>query len=138
MNEYERDRITNEALSDLSFRNSLIALGLDPRRDITHGTIGAIGFDINRNTANSVLDARKGYVLTGHAEQGGRFMWGSYNYWAANGEASYYLTLGNRAVFAQKLNIGGVEPARGLDLNVPFSKRLFLGGATSIRGWGRY
>jgi outer membrane protein assembly factor BamA len=86
INEYERSRITNEALSDLSFRNSLIALGLDPRRDITQGTVGAIGFDFNRNTTNNLLDARKGYLFNVHAEQAGRLMWGSYNYWAANGE----------------------------------------------------
>ena len=138
INEYTRDRITLEALQDLQFRNSLIALGLDPRRDITQGTVGAIGFDINRNTTNSLLDARKGYMMTAHLEQAGRLMWGSYNYFAANGEARYYLPIGNTFVFANKVNIGGVGPQDGLDANVPFQKRLFLGGATSIRGWGRY
>jgi outer membrane protein assembly factor BamA len=138
INEYERSRITNEALSDLSFRNSLIALGLDPRRDITQGTVGAIGFDFNRNTTNNLLDARKGYLFNVHAEQAGRLMWGSYNYWAANGEARFYVPVGNLFVFAQKMNVGGLEPQSGLDANIPFFKRLFLGGATSIRGWGRY
>jgi outer membrane protein assembly complex protein YaeT len=138
INEYERSRITNEALSDLTFRNSLIALGLDPRRDVTQGSVAAIGFDINRNTTNSLLDARKGYMMTAHVEQAGRPMWGVYDYLAANGEVRYYLPIGNTFVFANKLNIGGVEPQDGLDANVPFQKRLFLGGATSIRGWGRY
>ena len=138
INEYERSRITNEALSDLTFRNSLIALGLDPRRDITQGTVGAIGFDFNRNTTNNLLDARKGYLFNVHGEQAGRLMWGSYNYWAANGEGRFYVPVGNLFVFAQKVNIGGLEPQNGLDANIPFFKRLFLGGATSIRGWGRY
>ena len=138
INEYTRDRITLAALQDLRFRNSLIALGLDPRRDITQGTVGAIGFDVNRNTTNNLLDARKGYMMTAHLEQAGRLMWGSYNYWAANGEARYYLPIGNAFVFAQKVNIGGVAPQNGEDANVPFHKRLFLGGATSVRGWGRY
>jgi outer membrane translocation and assembly module TamA len=53
-------------------------------------------------------------------------------------EGRYFHTLGNRAVFAQKVNFGGIRPSSLLDANVPFHKRLFLGGATSVRGWGRY
>jgi outer membrane protein insertion porin family len=36
------------------------------------------------------------------------------------------------------MQLGTIHPV-GLDqVNVPFSKKYFLGGATSIRGWGRY
>jgi outer membrane translocation and assembly module TamA len=41
-------------------------------------------------------------------------------------------------VFASRLQIGNIRPFGNAQTNVPFSKRYFLGGATSIRGWGRY
>ena len=31
-----------------------------------------------------------------------------------------------------------IDPTDDVDANVPFHKRFFLGGATSIRGWGRF
>src|SRR5262249_18411056 len=39
---------------------------------------------------------------------------------------------------ASRVQLGNIRPV-GQDLtNVPFSKKYFLGGATSVRGWGRY
>src|SRR5205085_1130678 len=69
INEFQKSSITNAALSDFTVRNNLIALGLDPRDGVTRGTLGAIAFDINRNTTNSLLDAQRGYMLSGHVEQ---------------------------------------------------------------------
>ena len=41
-------------------------------------------------------------------------------------------------VLASRALLGNIRPV-GLDqANIPFSKKYFLGGATSIRGWGRY
>jgi outer membrane protein insertion porin family len=34
--------------------------------------------------------------------------------------------------------MGNIDPPNGNQALVPFSKKYFLGGATSIRGWGRY
>jgi outer membrane protein assembly complex protein YaeT len=138
INEFQESSIAPEALEDFTVRNNLISLGLDPRTGEARGTVGALAFDINRNTTNNLLDARRGHVLSAHLEQAGRLMWGSYNYWAAQGEARHYLAIGNRMVVANRLNLGSIAPQGGEDENVPFHKRLFLGGATSIRGWGRY
>jgi len=85
-----------------------------------------------------LLDANRGYRFSGHLESAGRFMWGTYNYWQAQGEARHYVTIANKLVFANRLNVGSIAPQGDADQNVPFHKRLFLGGATSIRGWGRY
>jgi outer membrane protein insertion porin family/translocation and assembly module TamA len=138
INEFETSSIIPEALTDFTVRNNLIALGLDPRTGETRGTVGALALDFNRNTTNNLLDATRGYVLNGHLEEAGRFMWGTYNYYSAQGEARHYLSIAKKAVFANRLNVGGIRPQGNVDLNVPFHKRLFLGGATSIRGWGRY
>jgi outer membrane translocation and assembly module TamA len=41
-------------------------------------------------------------------------------------------------VFASRVQLGSIRPVGNAQTNVPFSKKYFLGGATSIRGWGRY
>src|SRR5439155_23006151 len=37
-----------------------------------------------------------------------------------------------------RLQIGNISPPGGEQKLVPFSKKYFLGGATSLRGWGRF
>lgn len=138
INEYQRVRISNEALLDLTLRDELISLGLDPRTGQQDGTLSALAFDIQRDTRDNVLDARRGYFLAGHTEQAGRLMWGSFNYLAVTAEARHYLALGRRLVVANRLRLGTIDPASNRDDNVPFHKRYFLGGATSMRGWGRF
>src|SRR5205814_4034017 len=49
-----------------------------------------------------------------------------------------YLPVSDRIVLASRLQLGNLRPVGNDQVNVPFSKRYFLGGATSIRGWGRY
>jgi len=41
-------------------------------------------------------------------------------------------------VVASRVQIGNIRPVGSDPKNVPFAKKYFLGGATSIRGWGRY
>jgi outer membrane protein assembly factor BamA len=73
-----------------------------------------------------------------HVEQAGRWMLGSFNYLGVLGEGRHYLTLGRRLVVANRLRIGTLDPVDDIDENVPFHKRYFLGGSTSMRGWGRF
>lgn len=138
IDEYEHDTISNEALTDFSVRNQLIALGLDPRNGSTTGTLGAVAFDISRNTSNSVLDPRRGYEATLHLEDAGRLMWGTYRYFMMRTEGRHYLPIGQNLVWANRVDLGSIQPAGGDERNVPFHNRFFLGGATSVRGWGRF
>jgi outer membrane protein assembly complex protein YaeT len=137
INEYQRTTIEQEALFDFTIRDELIALGLDPRGE-SRGTLSAVAFDFSHNTATSVLDARQGYAFSAHLEQAGRWLSGTYNYWSATAEARHYLPLGERLVVANRFRIGSISPSGGSEVNVPFYKRFFLGGSSSIRGWGRY
>jgi outer membrane protein assembly factor BamA len=107
------------------------AVGHDARHD------GAIAFDVNRNTTNNLLDANQGYVLSGHVEQAGKWLWGTYNYWEVSGEARQYTRVGRSFVWANRIHAGTID-ALGGDASVPFFKRYFLGGASSVRGWGRF
>ena len=97
----------------------------------------ATACDIGRNTTTSVLDARSGYVLSAHVEQAGRWLPGSFNYWSATGEGRHYLPVARRLVVANRLRVGTIEALGDLERNVPFYKRYFLGGSSSLRGWGR-
>jgi outer membrane protein assembly complex protein YaeT len=138
LGEYQRSTITNEALEDFDIRDDLIALGLDPRFGVDEGTLSAVAFDIGRNTTNNLLDARSGYALEAHVEQAGTWMWGTYDYRMVTGEARHYLTVGRRFVLANRLRLGTIDPPGDDQSLVPFRKRFFIGGASSIRGWGRF
>ena len=137
INEYQKTTIDLDALIDFTIRDELISLGLDPRGE-SRGTLAAMAFDLSRNTTGSILDARQGYVVNGHVEQAGKWLSGTYNYWSATAEARHYLPIGRRLVVANRFRIGSLSPSGGDEANVPFYKRFFLGGSSSIRGWGRY
>jgi outer membrane protein assembly complex protein YaeT len=137
--EWEDYSISNEALQDFELRDDLIALGLDPRTGTGRGQRSAISIDGGRNTTNNVLDAKRGYVASLHLEQAGRWLGGDYNYYEFTGEGRYYVSLGGRAVVAVMARAGNIDDLGSSDvLQVPFYKRYFLGGATNLRGWGRF
>ncbi|HUP41055.1 MAG TPA: BamA/TamA family outer membrane protein, partial [Vicinamibacterales bacterium] len=45
--------------------------------------------------------------------------------------------LDGRIVFASRVRIASIDPAGG-EADLPFLKRLFLGGSNEMRGWGIY
>ena len=137
-NEYLQSTVDSDALADPTIRDELIALGLDPTTGKSTGTLSAVTFDISRNTTNNLLNATQGYILTAHLEQAGRVLWGSYNFWSASAEARHFYTIGRRVTLANRLRLGSTAPAGDDVTNVPFYRRFFLGGASSIRGWGRF
>ena len=137
-------RITEEALGDLSYRDELIALGLNPtgigQEDpgVTKGLRSALFVDAGRNTTGSLVDAREGYVLAFHAEHAGGVLLGDYDYNELTFEGRYFIPVGARAVIAVRARGGAVDGLGDLDVAVPFFKRYFLGGSTNLRGWGRF
>lgn len=137
VNDFERYTISEAALADPTFRDELIALGLDPRRGIGEGTLLAVGFDLQHNTTPNLIDARRGYLLQLHVEQAGRWLPGDFNYMEYVAEGRHYHSIGG-AVIASKLRVGTIDAPGVLANNVPFFKRYFLGGSSSLRGWGRF
>ena len=138
-NEWEDYAISDEALADLTQRDEIIALGLDPRTGTGRGQRSSLSLDGGRNTTDNVLDAKRGYVASLHLEQAGTWLGGDYDYYEMTGEGRYYVSLG-RAVVAVRARGGSIDGLRETvdDLSVPFYKRYFLGGATNLRGWGRF
>jgi outer membrane protein insertion porin family/translocation and assembly module TamA len=147
--EREDYTITPAALGDLSFRPQLIAMGLDPRTGEAHGLLGAIALDYRRTTTENILDARHGYTAAAHFERGGGWLPGDYTYKEYTLEGRHYQTLGRLGVLATRARIGTIDGAGADELcsnpslttdpcPVPFFKRYFLGGSSSLRGWGRF
>jgi outer membrane protein assembly complex protein YaeT len=135
-NEHEHYEIDDLVLKDLSLRDELIALGLDPREGEHSGQRSALSLDASRNTTDNLLDAKRGYVASVHLEYAG--LGGSYRYSEVTGEGRTYLKIGNVAVVAVQARAGTIRPQGDPDDRVPFFKRYFLGGATTLRGWGRF
>jgi outer membrane protein assembly complex protein YaeT len=137
-NEYEEYSISNEALQDLTFRPTLIALGLDPRFGTGEGQRSALILDASRNTTDNLLDAKRGYLALLHLEKAGNFLGGSYDYYELTGEGRFYQNVADTVVLAAQLRAGSIDASGPSEMLVPFFKRYFLGGATNLRGWGRF
>lgn len=134
--EYEDYAISETALADATFREELIALGLDPDTGRGKGTLSSFEIDFERNTAAQPLNPRQGYSISGHVESAGTLLGGSFNYNEVLGEARVYLPLGPRIVWANRARSGTLAGSDGAQ--IPFYKRYFVGGSNSVRGWGRY
>jgi outer membrane protein insertion porin family/translocation and assembly module TamA len=138
IDQQETSTIASDARDNLSLRNDLIALGLDPERLEQSGTLSALGVDFQRTTADSALNAHKGYQLAIHGEDAGKLLPGTFHYYGVSADVRHYLPFGPRLVLADRLQVGNIAATGNDQTNVPFSKKYFLGGAATIRGWGRY
>jgi outer membrane protein assembly complex protein YaeT len=134
--EYEDYAVAPSVLADPSFRDELIALGLNPITGRGTGTVTAIEVDFERNTAAQPLDPRQGYVIDAHVQKAGQWMRGTFDFTEVAGELRGYVPLGSRFVWANRVGAGTLAgPSSAL---IPFYKRYYVGGSTSVRGWGRY
>ena len=137
MNERDSSSIADAVRGDPTLRPYLIARGLDPTTNKQEGTLNAVGLDLLRSTADNLLNASRGYQLALHAESAGKLIPGTFSYNAITADGRHYAPVCKRFVVANHLQLGAIDPAGGDPRNVPFAKKYFLGGASSIRGWGR-
>lgn len=136
--EFQSYQVSEEALNTPGFLKTLIALGLDPLNGTARGLLSSIDLDLHRSTADSTLNAKQGYAVDAHFEKAGTFLRGDYDFVETILEGRYYVPVGQRAVVAVKARGGSIGAVHGENLQVPFFRRYFLGGATSLRGWGRF
>jgi outer membrane protein assembly complex protein YaeT len=130
--------ISDQALADPTIRTQLIALGLDPETGAGQGTLGGIDIDFTRSTVADLLQRDRGYTLSGHVERAGGFLPGDFQYTEFTAETRVYVPIGRLGVLAQRARMGTIDGFGNNETSVPFFKRYFLGGATSLRGWGRF
>jgi outer membrane protein assembly complex protein YaeT len=139
-NEWEDYKVSEETLADPTAWDDLIALGINPTTGSGRGRRSSISLDAGRNTTNNLLDARRGYVAALHLEQAGQWLGGDFDYHELNGELRHYVSIANRLVLAVRARAGSIDGIGDTpeNINVPFYKLYFLGGATNLRGWGRF
>jgi len=137
-NEFESYQVSEEALNTPDFFKTLIALGLNPITGSASGTLSSVSANFNRNTADNSLSATRGYVFNAHVEQAGKMLGGDFVFFESILEGRYYLPLGPFGVVAVKARAGSIGDFGPANLQVPFYRRYWLGGATSLRGWGRF
>lgn len=137
-NEFQTYQVSDLARNTPSFHKELIALGLDPLTGAGRGLLSSVDLDYHRSTADNTLNARRGYTLDAHLEQAGGPLMGDFDFVETIVEGRAYAALGDRAVVAIKARGGSIGVPRGENLRVPFFRRYWLGGATSLRGWGRF
>lgn len=143
INEFTDYHVTDAALNDPDFRDNLIAFGLNPQTGADSGTLRALRLQADYDSTPGRLDAQRGVALSLAVEQAGRLMPGDFKYTEYLAEARHYFRLNRRVVLANRLRYGSIDAPQSSDPSqptnvVPFFKRYFLGGSTSLRGWGRY
>ena len=136
LNESLTYAITDEALADLTQFEQLVALGFDPVSGRGSGRLAAIDVDLERIAVDSERDPHNGHTASLHFNLALPALGGTFRYREVLTEGAIYLPLGARHVVAARARAGAIFSRSPLD--VPFSYRYFLGGSTSLRGWGRY
>jgi outer membrane translocation and assembly module TamA len=136
VHEYLRYTITEAALADLAGRGELIALGLDPTSGEGRGTKAALNASVEHDATDAAIDPRRGYGFSASFEHARPYLGGTFTYDELLGEVRGYRPFGDRLVIALRGRAATLAAATDADL--PFSERYFLGGSTSLRGWGRY
>lgn len=81
------------------------------------------------------LDAHEGVYLALRLEQGNSYLGGSFDYSKVVPEVRAYLPLGRRVVVAGRGMVGWLKPFGG-GTDSPLTRRFFLGGPSSHRGFG--
>ena len=133
LHQFETNRIPIEALADESPTPSTTP-GLSSIDASQNGLLSAVRFEATRDTTADAVSPRTGHRISFRVEHAGGWLPGSFNYDNVFTSGSYYQRMG-AVVLAGRVQLGSVVSDSVADL--PFSKRYFLGGAESLRGWGR-
>lgn len=136
INDFTRYSVSDFALDDAAYRAQLITLGLDPETGEGEGTLAGLRLQWQRSSVLNPLDGQQGQAFTLSVERAGGWLPGDFTYTELIGDARAYRTVPGGVVLAARARGGVIDG--GEQGTVPFFKRYFLGGSTSLRGWGRY
>lgn len=151
---YEVDRIGTAITFQKEFENNSAAyisytIGTDKvelKKDIQETTGHALqnsennksgitmGYSIN--TTDNLFYPTKGWKFNGTGTYMGIGFNTEYHYYKIIAEVDFFQLLGEKTVFAAKVKSGIIDATQG-DLQTPIEDRFLMGGALSLRGWGR-
>jgi len=125
MYSFERTRFTfKTGVQDVSKQDSL-------RYNKSGFTLG-----FTRNTTTDLFNPSSGIRVNNYLTLMGVGLNSRYHYVKLEMEFRKYFSLPNEWVWASKVRVGGMKPIMG-DEFTPIEDRFMLGGALSLRGWGR-
>ena len=93
-------------------------------------------FGLTRNTTKDIFNPTSGMRFTSYLTFMGIGFNSKYHYVKLEMELRKYFPLQNNWVLAGRIKGGGMKPNMGDDVT-PIEDRFMLGGALSLRGWGR-
>jgi len=133
--EHDRVQLPAGAVDDAVSQAQLAKLGLDVTRGVQQGVLSALEFGATRDTSVESGGVMRGSRAAVRVEQAGGWLPGSFDYVSVLGDTRYYRGVG-RLTLAGRMQYGSIADMGGRS-DVPFSKRYFLGGSDTLRGWGR-
>jgi len=101
------------------------------------GVLSGVSLGLMWTTTDDPLNPTRGGVVTFSADQVGSFLGGDFNFLKLQGEAKKYQLITAKTVLAARLKLGFADPF-GDSAEVPLFERFFVGGANSVRGYGRH
>jgi outer membrane protein assembly complex protein YaeT len=92
---------------------------------------------VERNTADDLLDPKRGSILLLSAEQAGGPWQGDFTFYRAVFDAKKYFQVPGERVIAGRFRIGAGD-GFGQSGDLPLFRRFYAGGVTSTRGYDRH
>jgi outer membrane protein insertion porin family len=123
----EKDRLTNKTVAAIDST-------VNPQDSIHNKSGVTIG--VSRNTTKDVFDPTDGWKLDTYITYMGAGFQSEYHYIKVESDVRHYIPFNVNWVFAARLRAGVIRPIKG-DKQSPLEDRFLLGGANSLRGWGR-
>ncbi|MBI5360872.1 MAG: outer membrane protein assembly factor BamA [Planctomycetes bacterium] len=109
-----------------------IKASLPTERDVYQAR--SLFFDVTRDTRDDVFNPKYGTLWTAGIEYGGHMLHGTVDYYKASFKTSWYKQFTTSLIGAFSLSSGIITPT-GDSREVPISKRFFLGGENTVRGF---
>jgi len=95
----------------------------------------SVGGSITYDTRDSVLNPRRGYVITATGDFASNILGSSLNFLRGTFRASYYLPVGADSLLAAGVRGGVIDPLGSAGDNLPIDERFFNGGSRSVRSF---
>jgi outer membrane protein insertion porin family len=106
-----------------------------PTEGLTNSTVGSVILDLKHDRRDNPLYPRKGYKVFGTLEIASEYLAGDVNYQRFEFWNSWHHPLGGGRLLSLGVSHGAVLSIGSTAENLPFNKRFFPGGESSIRGY---